>query len=140
LIAYFDTSALVPLLVVEPASAAARQHWDGADVVASSRLVYPEARAALGRAHRLGVLTPDKLRSAVAELEERLNRLHIVEVDEGLAVYAGHLAERHGLRGYDAVHLAAAHSIAEPDVVLVAGDNALLRAAQATGLSTAAVG
>jgi hypothetical protein len=45
----------------------------------------------------------------------------------------------HGLRGYDAVHLAAADRIRDPDVVVVAGDHALLDAASAEGLAIAAL-
>src|SRR5437870_1138678 len=52
-IAYFDTSAVVPLLVQEPATSRAIALWEGADRVAAVRLVYPEARAALAQAHRL---------------------------------------------------------------------------------------
>jgi len=45
-IAYFDTSAVVPLLVDEPGSSTAATLWDRADRVVSVRLVYAEARAA----------------------------------------------------------------------------------------------
>ncbi|MGH9189910.1 MAG: hypothetical protein ACRD0Q_07760 [Acidimicrobiales bacterium] len=43
------------------------------------------------------------------------------------------------LRGYDAVHLAAADRLRDPDLVVVAGDAALLSAAEAEGMATAAV-
>jgi uncharacterized protein len=56
-IAYFDTSAVMPLLIAEPGSDRAAALWDGADRVVSVRLVYPEARAALAQAERLGRLT-----------------------------------------------------------------------------------
>jgi hypothetical protein len=48
-IAYFDTSAVVPLLVVEAGSPRAATLWNGADRVVSARLVYPEGRAVLGQ-------------------------------------------------------------------------------------------
>jgi hypothetical protein len=38
------------------------------------------------------------------------------------------------------VHLAAAHRVRDPDLVLVAGDEALLTAATAEGMTIAAVG
>lgn len=139
MIAYFDTSAVVPLLVAEPGSGRAAQLWDGADRVVSVRLVYPEGRAALGQAHRLGRLTARQLRAAVHELGARCEELDIVEIDGTLAVRAGELAEAHGLRGYGAVHLAAAHRINDPEVVVVAGDRPLLAAAADEGLMTASI-
>jgi predicted nucleic acid-binding protein len=139
-IAYFATSAVVPLLVVEPGSARAAMLWNGADRVVSARLVYPEGRAALAQAHRLGRLTARQLRSVVDELDARYEELDLVEVDDGLARRAGQLAEVHGLRGYDAVHLAAADRLRGPDLVVVAGDGALLGAASTEGMAIAAVG
>lgn len=139
MIAYFDTSAVVPLLVAEAGSARAATLWDGADRAVSIRLVYPEGRAALAHAQRLGRLTVRQLRAAVRELEAKYQELDLVELDDRLARRAGHLAELHGLRGYDAVHLAAADRVREPDLVVVAGDRALLAAATTEGMATALV-
>jgi len=139
-IAYFDTSAVVPLLVVEAGSTRAAVLWDGADRVVSARLVYPEGRAALALAHRLGRLTARQLRAAVAELDSKYEEFDLVEVDDMLARRAGHLAEAHGLRGYDAVHLAAADRVRDPDLVVVAGDGALLAAAATESIAIAAIG
>jgi uncharacterized protein len=139
-IAYVDTSAVLPLLVVEAGSARAATLWDGADRVVSARLVYPEGRAALTHANRLGRLTGRQLRAASIELDSRYEQLDLVEIDDSLARHAGQLAEAHGLRGYDAVHLAAAHRVRDPDLVLVAGDKTLLTAATADGMSIAVLG
>ena len=49
MIAYFDTSAVIPTIIDEPASVACVRLWDEADRVISVRLLYPEARAALAR-------------------------------------------------------------------------------------------
>jgi predicted nucleic acid-binding protein len=136
-IVYFDTTALVPLLVVEVGSRAARDLWDRASRVASVRLLYPEARAALAQAHRNGRLTARQLRSAVRGLEDHYEQLDLVELDETLAQDAGHLAEIHGLRGCDAVHLAAARRLDDADLVVATGDAALLTAAQRLELNTA---
>jgi hypothetical protein len=136
-IAYFDTSAVVPLVVAETGSARAAALWDGADRVVSVRLVYAEGRAALAQARRLGRLTARQLRDAVTELDSRYEELDLVGIDDTLAHRAGELAEAHGLRGYDAVHLAAADRVREPDLVVVAGDGALLGAATAEGMAVA---
>jgi uncharacterized protein len=136
-IAYFDTSAVVPLLVAEPGSARAASLWDGADRVVSVRLMYPETRAALAQAERLGRLTARQLREAVTEFNSLFEEIDIVEVDDALARRAGEMAEVRQLRGYDAVHLAAADQVRDPNVVVIAGDGALLDAATAEGMAVA---
>jgi predicted nucleic acid-binding protein len=136
-IAYLDTSAVVPLLIAEPGSARAASLWDGADRVVSVRLLYPETRAALAQAERLGRLTARQLRDAVTALDSLYEEIDLVEVDDALARHAGDLAEGHRLRGYDAVQLAAAHRVRDPNVVVVAGDNALIDAAAAEGMAVA---
>ena len=77
MIAYFDTSALVPLLVDEPSSSACRRLWDDADDVVSTRLAYVEAAAALCRARRLGRLTSRRQRAALRSLEELWSQAQI---------------------------------------------------------------
>jgi predicted nucleic acid-binding protein len=136
-IAYFDTSAVVPLLVAEPGSARAASLWAGADRVVSVRLMYPETRAALAQAERRGRLTARQLRDAVTGFDSLFEEIDIVEVDHALARRAGELAEARQLRGYDAVHLAAADRVHDPSVVVVAGDGALLDAATAEGMTVA---
>jgi hypothetical protein len=137
MIAYFDTSAMLPLLIEEPTSAMATRLWDGASRVASARLIYPEARAALAQAQRMGRLTARQLSSAVRGLDSLDRQLDHVELTEPLAARAGDLAEDHALRGYHAVHLAAAELIADDDLVVVAGDEPLRWAAHSLGLATA---
>jgi uncharacterized protein len=136
-IAYFDTSAVVPLLIAEPGSARAASLWDGADRVVSVRLIYPETRAALAQAGRLGRLTARQLHDAVTEFDSLFEEIDLVEVDDALARRAGELAEVRQLRGYDAVHLAAAERIRDPNVVVIAGDGAFLDAAATEGMAVA---
>ena len=135
MIIYFDTSALVPLIVTERGSGTARELWNRASRVASVRLVYPEARAALAHARRIDRLTAKQMRAAVKALEDHRAQLDVVDIDESLAHQAGELAETHGLRGYDAVHLAAARRLDDVDLVVAAGDRDLLTAANKLGLS-----
>ena len=135
MIVYFDTSALIPLLVEEPGSALAARLWDEADRVTSSRLAYAEARAALAQAQRAGRLDVPGLRAAAEGLETLVDGLDLVEVSTAVVWRAGELAERLALRGYDAVHLSSAEALADPDLVLASGDRALLRAAGERGLS-----
>ena len=137
MIAYFDTSAVMPLLIAEACSARAASLWDSADRVVSVRLVYPETRAALAHAERRGRLAARHLRVAVTEFDALFEEMDLVEVDDALARRAGELAEARQLRGYDAVHLAAADRVRDPNVVVIAGDGALLEASAAEGLAVA---
>jgi uncharacterized protein len=137
MIAYFDTSALVPLLIEEPTSDRCARLWNEATRAVSVRLLYPEARAALARAERMRRLTRPQLAAAVSELDALLVEIDIVELSAMTARTAGELAQQYGLRGYDAVHLAAALAVADDDVVFVTGDAELAAAALRTGLAVA---
>jgi predicted nucleic acid-binding protein len=136
-IAYVDTSALIPLLVDEPGSAKAGRVWDVADHVTSVRLIYTEARAALAHAARLGRLVSSDLPQTIEGLERLYDQLDLLEVDDPLVRRAGELAQLHALRGYDAIHLAAADRVRGETTVLVAGDSALCAAARSLGLAVA---
>lgn len=135
MICYIDTSALVPLLIAEPTSNASGRLWDEADEVVTVRLGYVEAAAALAQAHRLGRITSAQQRAAVRTLDRLWAELDVVEVDDPLVRRAAELARRQALRGYDAVHCAAAEQLADDDLVVAAGDRELLRACQALGLA-----
>lgn len=134
MIAYFDTSALVPLVVEEPSSAQARLVWNEASRALSVMLVYTEGRAALARARRMGRLDGRGLRRAARDFEELFVDLDTVEVDDLLVRRAGDLAETWSLRAYDALHLAAAERVAREDSLLVSADRAMCAAARANGL------
>ena len=135
MIGYFDTSALIPLLIEEPGSDHAGRMWDAAERVVTVRVAYAEGRAALAQARRLGRLSARGHRSARVAFEDVWVQLDRVEVTAALAQRAGDLAEQLALRGYDAIHLAAAETVADPDLVFVAGDGPLCDAAAALGLA-----
>jgi uncharacterized protein len=136
-IAYFDTSALIPLLVDEPGSERAARLWDVADNVVAVRLIYAEARAALAQATRMGRLRAADLTTALDGLEGLYASLDLLEVDERLVRRAGELAQHHALRGYDAVHLAAAERVRDDATVMAAGDRGLCTAAGSLGMAVA---
>jgi len=137
-IAYFDTSAVVPMIVSEPATERCVRLWNESSRIVSVRLLYPEARAAFARANRMGRITPKQLASAVTDLDSIIAEVDHVEITADLSRAAGDLAQSHGLRGHDAVHLAAAHAVADSDLVLVTGDSDLAAAASVLGISVAA--
>jgi hypothetical protein len=135
-IGYLDTSAFVPLLISEPSSLSCRRFWDDADAVVTSRLTYVEAATALAQARRLDRLTAPTHRSAVELLDQLWSQLGVVEVDQAAVVRAAALAEQLSLRGYDAMHCAAAESLGDDELVAAAGDRELLSAWSELGLAS----
>ncbi|MGI8760299.1 MAG: type II toxin-antitoxin system VapC family toxin [Jatrophihabitantaceae bacterium] len=119
----------------EPGSELAAELWDRAESVVASQLIYPEARAAAAVAHRGRRITPATLRRAVERIDELCTEMDLIGLDPDLAHTAGDLAEAHGLRGYDAVHLATALSIEGDSMLLATWDGDLARAAVAAGCS-----
>ena len=89
----------------EEGSAAVRELVAGAAVVATSVMAYPEARSALARLRREGGLTGPEQERAKADLDREWSGFLALPVDE-VWRQAGELAERHGLRGADSIHLA----------------------------------
>ena len=108
MILYLDTSALVKLYVDEAASDVVRRAVADVTHVATSRVAYPEARAAFARRHLAGDFSRLDLRRVVAALDRDFSSLVVMELGVAVATQAGELAERHGLRGFDAIHLASA--------------------------------
>jgi uncharacterized protein len=106
--AYLDTSALVKLYVREPGSRDVARVVAEAGLAATSRVAYPEARAAFARRKREGAFRAAALRRIVGDLDRDLAHYVVVELTAELASTAGELAERHALRGFDAIHLASA--------------------------------
>jgi predicted nucleic acid-binding protein len=137
LIVYFETSAIVPIVIEETSSTVASRLWDEADHVLSSRLVYAEGRAALATARRMDSIDEQELREALDAFEALHDQLDVIEITEGLVRDAGALAEQLSLRGHDAVHLASARLVDDPEMVIATRDQALIAAARDLGMATA---
>lgn len=135
-LAYFDSSALVKLMVEEDGSHDVATLWDGADAVVSSRVAHPEVRAALAAAHRDRRLDDPSHAAAKQSWRDFHAALRMVEVTESLEGSAGDLAETHALSGFDAIHLASVLTLVDAPVILATWDRRLLAAARAVGLST----
>ncbi len=132
-----DASAVAKLLLAEEGRDRALDIWERADLIFASRLLYPEVVAALAAARRAGRLGGRGHRSARAEFEARWRQVQIVELDDGLARAAGDVAEWLGLRAGDAVHLASALLLADPEMTLSTWDRDLARAAHEAGIPVA---
>ena len=135
MITYVDTSTLLKLVIEEDGSDRAGTIWTSADTVASVSLITVEARAALAAARRGRRLTAAQHAAARAELDALLADLHIVEPTMELIADAADLADDQGLRGYDAVHLAAALLVGA--TILSSADTDLCAAAERRGLHVA---
>jgi len=136
-IVYFDSSAFIKLLVEEDGSDLAAVLWDGCDAAVSSRLAYPEVRAALaaaGRARRLGVADQGR---AEAAWEDYWSATRPIELTEPVATRAGELASTHALRGADAVHLASLLAVGVDDTLFAVWDHRLRVGAQSAGATLA---
>lgn len=137
MIAYFDTSALVALLIDEPSTATARRLWGDADRVVSAELALVEARAALAQARRMRRVDARHQQAAKVALVTLISQVDLVAIDTHLIDDAAEAAETYRLRPCDAVHLAAALRVADATTTFVAGDRALLDGARSAGLAIA---
>ncbi len=136
MITYFDTSILMKLLIDDEAfRAESGRLWVESDFAVCAEIGYAEARAGLASVRRAKRLTAAGLRTAKAELELLWEQVSVVVVDTELVRAAGDLAEQDALRGYDAVHLAAA--IASQVTVVASADRQLLEAASGRGFAVA---
>ena len=137
MILYLDASALVKRYVAERGSDEVIALIAGADAAATSLVSRAEVAAALTRAVRLGALDGESGRRAQRRFSREWPDLVRVPLTEALVSRAEALAWDHGLRGYDAVQLAAAltwqDAIGE-DVVLATFDHQLWKAAPGSGL------
>ncbi len=114
MILYLDTSSLVKLYIDEEHSDLVHAWADQAEALCTSRVAYPEAIAAVARRWRAGDLEDEAFHAIRRAVADEWPDFSTVELDERAAA---DLAVRHGLRGFDAIHLAAA-----VDVFAGAGD------------------
>lgn len=137
MIVYLDTSSFVKLYVEETGSGKIREIVGGATVVSTSRVAYAEARAAFARKRREDGFSISTLRKIVEDLNRDWESYFVLEVTDGLIRYAGELAEKHLLRGFDSIHLASALNLKSkigPVVHFSSNDTKLNGAARKEGL------
>lgn len=133
MILYLDTSALVKVYVQEPKSALVRENVQQADSLATSRIAYAEARAALARKRREEGLSRTDYRTVVGDLNKDWPDYFVIDVTESVVQAAGILAESYALSGADAIHLASAVALmkqAGDHVMFCCFDGRLLSAAR----------
>lgn len=103
----------------------------------ASSIGYVEARSALGAAARTGRVGRARQNQSRSELERIWRGVDVVQLDDRLVQSAGDVSEDRRLRAGDAIHLASALVVDEPELVFVTWDHELARAAREVGLAVA---
>jgi predicted nucleic acid-binding protein len=131
---YLDTSSLVKLYIEEPFSDEVRRWVQDATTLVSSCVAYPETLSAFARRHRDRDLDDAGFHRVVQGFQRDWEAFAVVQVQESLA---GQMAMKHVIRGFDAVHLAAALVIRDsvPTLAFTSFDGRLNQAATQEGLT-----
>lgn len=134
---YLDTSVIVKLYIREDDSDDVVDAVAEATVVATSWLAYPEACAAFERRRRDRSVSPAALKAARQAFEADWTSWIAVGIDTDLVRHSARLAEKHGLRAADAVHLASFERILasaeDDDVRFMCADDRVSKAARSLG-------
>lgn len=142
---FFDSGALAKRFIRETGTAFVLSLWrpSAGNAIYVARLTEVEVCAALARRHKAHKLTADQFQKSVKRLRRDFaGRLAVTATTEIIVTEALRLAERHALRGYDALQLASAseanrrrvlHQL--PPLTLVSSDGDLNQAARSEGLS-----
>ena len=147
---YFDSSGLVKHYIPERGSAwvtdlidAGTQIGDWQHDVIFAKIGIVGVAAAVAKRQRMGDITLGQQRRFVARfLKDCSDRFTTLRTNDALIRFATDLTQHHPLRGYDAVHLAAALTLNTallrkelPPLVFISADNTLCQAALVEGLA-----
>jgi predicted nucleic acid-binding protein len=136
---FWDSSAVIPLLVPEVMSASVQRLYEYDPVMAAWWATEIECTSAIARRQRLGQLPENVAAEAFVRLNALRDGWHEVEPTEELRESAKRLLRVHDLRTADALQLAAAVYVAEarPSTLeFVSSDDRLLAAARREGFPT----
>jgi predicted nucleic acid-binding protein len=128
-----DSSALVKVFIDEDQSDVVRMRLGAADVVATSALTYVEVRATFARLHRERRLTSSLLRTTTRQFDQQWPALFVLTPTDDLLTAAATLAETHGLRALDSIHLASFQQLlarTDDDLEIATFDQRLAEAAR----------
>jgi len=141
---FFDSSALVKFYISETGTAWVKSLGDPlvGNRLYIARIAGVEVVSAITRRQRAGAIAANDAASALADFKiDFADEYVIAEVDAVLVSDAMALAERHALRGYDAIQLAAVLKVnrqrlaaALPASKLISSDLGLNTASLAEGL------
>lgn len=137
MILYLDTSALAKLYIEERGTVEVVDAVQRAISVGTSLISYAEMRSVLARRGRAGDIAPAQLRKLVHAFEKDWAYFTQVQMGETLVRQAGDLAQKHGLRALDAIHLASAlvfRTTEHRSIYFLTADERLEAAARREGL------
>lgn len=142
---FFDSSALAKRYVTEVGTVWVQTLTDPAarNDVYVARITLVELVSAIARRKRNGDLTPGAAAAALSDVRaDFVSGYQVIEVTSALVAQAATLAEKHTLRGNDAVQLAAALEVnaayvsaGQSSVTLISADFDLNTSGASEGLS-----
>jgi predicted nucleic acid-binding protein len=133
---FWDSSALVPLLVTERASRGVLRELERDPAILAWWMTEVECASAICRLERDGSLSPEGLVEAIGRLNQLAPSWQVIQPIPRVSVIAVRLLRTHPLRAADALQLAAAIEAAEQEpqtLPLVTLDERLARAAEREG-------
>jgi predicted nucleic acid-binding protein len=107
-IAYFDSSSIVKWFFDEVHMDLARDARDRAEVCCTSLLAYVDVLSAINRAWRADRCLKSEMEIVRGEFQRIWPDFIWIRVDERLMYQSGQIILGHGLKGFDAIHLASA--------------------------------
>jgi len=110
---YLDTSSLVKFYVEEDDSSEVADLVISSKATATSLIAYAESRSAFARRYKEKAFTRREHEELVTSFNADWENYLILRVQADLVMKAGDLAEKHGLRGFDAIHLSSALRLKE---------------------------
>lgn len=134
---YLDTSALVKLYLDEPGRKAVTAAVSSEAIVATQEIAYIEANAAFARAERERRLDNAQLERLRSDFHRDWPNYLVLKISQPLLERAVKLVDSFALRAYDAIHLAAAQTLAletEGQLAFACFDRRLNRAAELLGM------
>ena len=142
---FFDSSALAKRYVAETGTTWVQSLADPAmgNSLFVARITLVELVSAITRRQRNGDLTAAAATAALDDVKaDFVSDYQVIEVTAALITAASALAEKHSLRGYDAVQLAAALEVnaayvaaGQPSITLISADLDLNTAGVGEGLT-----
>ncbi|MGA2731803.1 MAG: type II toxin-antitoxin system VapC family toxin [Syntrophobacteraceae bacterium] len=135
---YFDSSALVKRYIEEKGSDKVNALLEEKSVAATSRLTYAEILAAITRRHKTGDIETPAFEKIKKAFKADWKSFTVVEMRTEVFEFVDTVIDRHALKGADSVHLSTAlwlKQTMKEDVIFVASDLELLKAAKAEKLS-----
>jgi len=133
-ILYLESSALLKRYIQEKGSQEVNAWIEAADMVVTGLISRVEIAAAIARAARMNLITPDGSLAALRQFRVEWESFHRLPIAENTLARGDTLAVEHNLRGFDATHLACALIWQETlgmTVTLVSFDSQLIEAARA---------